>query len=46
MRTEAQEIHNEMTAEFAREASSSIAMDAGTMNRRHFLDIMILAPHT
>jgi hypothetical protein len=46
MMAEAHRIHAEKVAEFAQEPSVSIAIDAGTMARRHFLDIMLLAPHT
>jgi hypothetical protein len=46
MIAEAKTIHADKVAEFAREPSVSIAIDTGTMERRHFLDIMLLAPHT
>lgn len=43
---EADRIHEAMIAKFAQMPCVSLAIDAGTIERRHFLDIMILAPYS
>jgi hypothetical protein len=43
---ESNHIHEEMIAKFAQMPCASFAIDAGTIERRHFLDIMILAPYS
>jgi hypothetical protein len=43
---ESQTIHDGMIAKFAQMPCVSLAIDVGMIERRHFLDIMILAPHT
>jgi hypothetical protein len=40
------QMHNSMLARFSDMPCVSLAIDAGTIERRHFLDIMILAPYS
>jgi hypothetical protein len=42
---ESKTIHDGMIAKFQQMPCVSLAIDAGTIERRHFLDIMILAPY-
>jgi hypothetical protein len=42
----AKTMHSDLLTSFAKLPSISMAIDAGTIERRHFLDIMLLAPYT
>jgi hypothetical protein len=43
---ESNRMHEAMIAKFAEMPCVSLTIDAGTIERRHFLDIMLLAPYT
>jgi hypothetical protein len=46
MGEESKKIHDAMVTQFAEMPCVSLAINAGAMERRHFLDIIVLAPYT